>query len=443
MNDVPAGWTKASVVEFASLHDNRRIPINAKQREAMQGAYPYYGANGLVDHVNDYLFEGEYTLLAEDGGYFDDPSRSVAYEASGKFWVNNHAHILEPLGGISNRFLRYALNAFDWMSYVGGSTRLKLTQGGLQQAQLTLPPLLEQRRIVAKIDSLSGKSKRARDHVDHIPRLVEKYKQGVLLAAYDGKFLPNFSRPVPLTTIGRMVRSLDQGWSPKCESEPALGPQDWAIIKTTAIQAIDFVDTENKRLPINLSPRSNIVIEPGDVLITRAGPRSRVAVACFVQQTRPRLMLCDKAYRLRVDPTVSDPAFLTYMLNAPQSLDVLERMKTGISDSGLNLTQSKFLELSIPKFSLLDQQEIVRRIKAGLSWINRVASEGTGARKLIDHLDQAILAKAFRGELVAQDPNDVPAAVLLERIRAERATATGTSPHVAAPRAKRRRGTAR
>ena len=104
MTELPRGWVNAAVTQFASLHDNVRIPLNAKQREAMQGEYPFYGANGLVDHVNDFLFEGEYTLLAEDGGYFDDPKRGVAYEATGKFWVNNHAHILKPLGGISNRF---------------------------------------------------------------------------------------------------------------------------------------------------------------------------------------------------------------------------------------------------------------------------------------------------------------------------------------------------
>ena len=181
----------APVTEFAVLHDSRRVPLNAKQREKMHGKYPYYGANGLVDHVNDYLFDGQYTLLAEDGGYFDDPKRGVAYQASGKFWVNNHVHILQPLGDIPNRFLRHALNAFNWMPYVGGTTRLKLTQGGLQQAKIALPPLPEQRRIVAKIDSLSEKSRRARDNLDHLPRLVEKYKQAILAAAFSGELSPN------------------------------------------------------------------------------------------------------------------------------------------------------------------------------------------------------------------------------------------------------------
>lgn len=186
MSELPQGWAEAAVTEIVGLHDARRIPLNATQRAEMKGAFPYYGANGLVDHVNDYLFDGDFVLLAEDGGYFDDPSRGVAYEASGKFWVNNHAHILEPLGGISPRYLRYQLNAIDWMPFVGGSTRLKLTQGGLERARLPVPPLSEQRRIVAKIDSLTGKSRRARDHLDHIPRFVEKYKQAVLAAAFRG-----------------------------------------------------------------------------------------------------------------------------------------------------------------------------------------------------------------------------------------------------------------
>jgi hypothetical protein len=290
----------------------------------------------------------------------------------------------------------------------------------LKATLFPLAPLAEQRRIVAKIDSLSTKSKRAREQLDRVPRLVEKYKQAILAAAYSGSLTRSIPGSPPTTSIGNMIIGLDQGWSPKCEREPAADPLDWGVIKTTAIQAVIFIPSENKKLPSRLAPRPDIVIEVGDILITRAGPRSRVAISCLVRQTRPRLMLCDKAYRLRVRPTVADPAFLTYMLNAPQSLEILERMKTGISDSGLNLTQSKFLDLSIPKFSLADQREIVRHIEGAFGWIDRLASEANSARKLIDHLDKAILAKVFKGELVPQDPSDEPANELLERIRAER-----------------------
>jgi type I restriction enzyme S subunit len=99
MSEIPKGWVASPLLDVVDLHDSRRIPLNATQRAQRRGEYPYYGANGQVDSIDDYIFDGEYVLLAEDGGYFDDPSRGVAYEVSGKFWVNNHAHILSARGG--------------------------------------------------------------------------------------------------------------------------------------------------------------------------------------------------------------------------------------------------------------------------------------------------------------------------------------------------------
>ncbi|MBB3236141.1 restriction endonuclease subunit S [Phyllobacterium endophyticum] len=294
-----------------------------------------------------------------------------------------------------------------------------LNQQAIRSFPFSLPPLPEQRRIVSKIDRLSSKSKRARNHLDHIPRLIEKYKQAVLAAAYEGHFTSDKRNGGVTIRIAELVVKLDQGWSPKCESEPAKS-NEWAVIKTTAIQPINFVASANKKLPPHLNPRPAITLNAGDVLITRAGPRSRVAVACMVNEAHSRLMLCDKAYRLRVNPKTADPTFITYMLNTPQCLDALEEMKTGINDSGLNLTQSKFLDLPIPSFSKDEQAETVKCIERAFAWIDRFASETTGARGLIDHLDQAVLASAFRGELVPQDPADEPANALLERIKSQR-----------------------
>ena len=140
MSALPQDWEYAPLMDIVELHDSRRIPLNNRQRAERKGPYPYYGANGQVDSIDDYLFDGEYILLAEDGGYFDDPSRGVAYEASGRFWVNNHAHILSPKNGIPRRYLTYVLNSLDWMPFVGGSTRLKLTQEGMRKIRVPLAP---------------------------------------------------------------------------------------------------------------------------------------------------------------------------------------------------------------------------------------------------------------------------------------------------------------
>lgn len=279
MSELPIGWTQVPVTDVISLHDNRRVPLNATQREKMKGDYPYYGANGLVDHINKYIFDGEYTLLAEDGGYFDDPKRGVAYEAFGKFWVNNHAHILEALGGMSNRFLTLALNAIDWMPHVGGSTRLKLTQGGLQQALMSVPPLPEQQRIVAKIDILSAKSRRARENLDHIPRLVEKYKHAILAAAFRGRLTAdwraiNSGKPSsrwnkqPLIKICDQLRPITYGVI-KLGSET---PNGTPCLRTSNVRWLR-VDTEGmKRISSKLSSEySRTILRGGEVLVNVRG----------------------------------------------------------------------------------------------------------------------------------------------------------------------------
>jgi type I restriction enzyme S subunit len=363
----------------------------------MRGDYPYYGANGLVDHVNDFLFDGEYTLLAKDGGYFDEPKRGVAYEVTGRFWVNNHAHILEPLGGVSSRFLRHALNAFNWMPYVGGTTRLKLTQGGLQQAQIALPPLPEQRRIVTKLDSLSAKSRRARDNLDHIPRLVEKYKQAILAAAFRGDLTQEAKQSGTWTELA--VGDLFEWSSGKNLPSKRQAGGDIPVIGGNGVNGY----------------HNAALINFPTLVIGRVGAQ------------------CGNVHRSDGPAWITDNAIYAKSVSKKIDLDFailffrISNLNSLAGGTGQPYVNQPILnELAIPVPSIEEQAEIVRRVDRTFAWIDRLASEATSARKLINHLDRAVLAKAFRGDLVPQDPNDEPASVLLERIRAER-SATATS----------------
>ncbi|MCG4273258.1 restriction endonuclease subunit S [Acetobacter senegalensis] len=426
MSDLPRGWEKVSVTEIVALHDSRRVPLNATQRAEMRGPIPYYGANGLVDHVNDYLFDGEYVLLAEDGGYFDDPRRGVAYEVSGKFWVNNHAHILEPLGGIQTRFVRYQLNAMNWLPYVGGSTRLKLTQGGLQQALVPVPPLAEQRRIVAKIDSLTGKSRRARDHLDHIPRLVEKYKQAILAAAFRGDLTREWREGRSLAAtrsvlLGEVAEGFNYGSAAKSAKQGRVPVLRMGNIQDGKLDWADLVFTDDA------AEIAKYRLKNGDVLFNRTNSPALVGKTALFTGKREAIY-AGYLIKVRCKPQLL-PAFLTYCLNAPNGRAYSWEVKTdGVSQSNINAKKLAAFRFDLP--SVQEQEEIVRRIERALSWINRVTVDVTSARKLIDHLDNSVLAKAFRGELVPQDPADEPASALLDRIREERA---------AAPKAKRGR----
>jgi type I restriction enzyme S subunit len=117
-----------------------------------------------------------------------------------------------------------------------------------------------------------------------------------------------------------------------------------------------------------------------------------------------------------VDTTIVEPSFVAYWIGADATQRWLNRVEKGVTYTGINIEDLRKLPIEFP--SLGEQREIVRHIEAAFAWVGRLANETTSARKLIDHLDQAVLAKAFRGELVPQDPNDAPASALLERIKA-------------------------
>ena len=124
--------------EVAAFLDHKRRPV--KQSERKEGIFPYYGANGLQGTIDSFIFDEPLILLAEDGGHFDDPDRGIAYEISGKTWVNNHAHVLKPQNGeLDLTYLRRVLENYDVRPFVNGSTRSKLTKAQAERIPIPLP----------------------------------------------------------------------------------------------------------------------------------------------------------------------------------------------------------------------------------------------------------------------------------------------------------------
>ncbi len=150
-----AEWVEKPLGELTDNFDGMRVPV--KEADRRRGPYPYYGASGVVDYVDKYLFDGEYMLIAEDGENLRTRNTPVAFLARGKFWVNNHAHIVRGNGKADTRFLMYALSATDISGYLTGSTMPKLTQGNLNRISLLTPPLDQQHAIARILGTLDDK----------------------------------------------------------------------------------------------------------------------------------------------------------------------------------------------------------------------------------------------------------------------------------------------
>jgi type I restriction enzyme S subunit len=141
-------WPATELGEAIEILDSMRIPLSSRERQLRQGVFPYYGAQGIIDQIDDYIFDGKFILVAEDGENLNSRRLPLALMATGKFWVNNHAHIIRARPDIADDvFLLHSLNSADIKPYVTGAAQPKLSQANLRLIKLVLPPLPIQRRI--------------------------------------------------------------------------------------------------------------------------------------------------------------------------------------------------------------------------------------------------------------------------------------------------------
>ncbi|MBR7070293.1 MAG: restriction endonuclease subunit S [Oxalobacter sp.] len=143
--------------EVINCFDHKRIPLSSMERSKRQGVYPYYGAQGIIDYVNDYLFDGDYILIAEDGENLKSRKKEIASLVDGQFWVNNHAHIIQANKQADNKYLYYLLNFLDLTPYITGSAQPKLNQASLKNIQIRLPNISIQEKIAGFLSDLDSK----------------------------------------------------------------------------------------------------------------------------------------------------------------------------------------------------------------------------------------------------------------------------------------------
>jgi type I restriction enzyme S subunit len=186
--EIPENWVWCRLGEMSINLDGQRIPVSQSERERKDKIYDYYGASGVIDKIDNYTHDGKFLLIGEDGANLIAKSTPIAFIAEGKFWVNNHAHVINFIDDITIYFMTYCLNAINIKPYITGGFQPKLSQGNLNSILIPLPPLSEQNRIVQKLDELMQYCNELEASIKESEAQNEKLLQQVLREAL---------RPVP------------------------------------------------------------------------------------------------------------------------------------------------------------------------------------------------------------------------------------------------------
>lgn len=419
--DLPPGWQRLALREACSLiTDGSHIsPPTASDgypyvtvRDVHGGRIHFGGAAHIARSDFEALEAGGCRPVVDDVLFSKDGTvgRVARVRDSRPFVVLSSLAILRPKQNVvSPGYLEHALAAphvqAQVISSMSGTAIRRVVLRSLREVQVPVPPIDEQRRIVEILEDHLSSLSAAQSSLESASRratMLPGAHIASLVAEMDATHDIG-ARPLrELLAAQHGGRLLSQGWSPRCESRSALGQSEWGVLKTTAIQDGAFIPEENKALPASLRPRPELAVTAGDILMTRAGPRARCGVSCLVPSSDPRLMLSDKMYRLRADEGRVRPDFLALVLRSPQVHKAIDRMKTGISDSGVNLTQEGLLGLAVPVPSLERQDEIVATSAVARANGLAMQREADHALKRLLMLRRALLAAAFSGRFTGR-----------------------------------------
>ncbi|MEM0160078.1 MAG: restriction endonuclease subunit S, partial [Candidatus Micrarchaeaceae archaeon] len=389
---IPEEWSIIPLEDATVILDSRRIPLSEKDRKDRRGPFPYCGANGIIDYIDSYIFDEEAVLLAEDGGNYMKFGNS-AYLMSGKYWVNNHAHIIKAKDDlVSNRFILYWLNFYDISTYVSGSTRAKLNQESLRKIPLCLPPFPEQQKIAEILTTADRKI----ELIDQEILAAERVKKGLMQTLLTkGIGHTKFK----MTEIGEMpeewelknlgdseVSQIKMGQSPPSTTYNKAG-NGLPFLQGNAEFGFKYPSfTVYCNLPLKTT-------QPGDVLISVRAPVGAVNIANLEYCIGRGLAA------IRPNPRNTDGLFLYYILNHLRV--VLERISTGSTFKAIGKEQLHSLEIPFPKIA--EQQKIAEILTTADRKIELLKEKKRKAESLKKGLMQVLLTGQVRVKVDKRD----------------------------------------
>ncbi len=361
------GWEVKTLGEICEVLDSKRKPVT--KRDRMAGEYPYYGATGILDYVDEYIFDEKLVLIGEDGAKWE-AGEWTAFIAEGKYWVNNHAHVIRPNRSVVlDNWIVYFLYFSDLHKYVTGLTVPKLNQEKMRSITLPVPPIPEQQRIVAVLDEAFASIAQAKANAER--NLVNARE---LFDAVQKEIFTSGENDWEEKRIDEVCKNLDSQRIPVTKRDRKEGKYPYYGASGIVDYVSEFIFDEDLLL----------VSEDGANLLARTYP-----IAFSISG---KTWVNNHAHVLRFEK-METQKFVEYYLNSIP----LDDYVSGMAQPKLN--QAMLNSIVIPFPQLTEQRAIVERLEALSAETGRLEAVYRSKVAGLEELKKSVLQRAFEGEL--------------------------------------------
>ena len=364
--------------------DKKRIPLSGAQREKRRGTYRYYGAQGVIDYIDDYIFDGTYLLIAEDGENLKSKKQNIAQIATGQFWVNNHAHIVQGNELCDTRFLCYLINSMDLSGYITGSAQPKLSQANLNAVDITIPEITAQRKIVDYLYTLDQKI----DTNNRINDNLQQQLRAIFMERFTNNPVLESIQQVPLSELCSVVT---KGTTPTTLGKPFVD-RGINFLKAESILDNHSLD-KGKFAHIDEETHDMLkrsVIYAGDIVFTIAGTLGRFALidSDILPANTNQAVAIIRADKGKISPEYLYACFIGNWHNDYYSKRVQQAVQANLS-----LTTIKSLPIPV-----LTQDEMVSYM-ALISPIIKMLKQNEMENERLAALRDTLLPRLMSGEV--------------------------------------------
>ena len=400
IGEIPSGWDIIRTKFLTDNLDGRRVPLNSEERGKILGDYPYWGSNGVVGYVDDYLFDEELVLVGEDGSPFFERYKDVSFYLNNKVWVNNHIHVLRNKDGILPKILVHSFNCVNYRNFITGSTRDKLNQSDLKNIPHPVPPLQEQQQISNYLDHKT----------QQIDSLIEKTQQKIELLKEQRTSMINqvvtkgLNPDVEMKDSGvEWIGEIPSGWNLLrlgFVSKPFQGIQldvDKQLFEREEgserfLRISDYTTDEEPRF-IKPFP-IDCLVEETDLIMVRYGSKSGKVYRGI------RGVICNNVFRVEVTKKVN-PDFLFYFLNQDLFYQSIEINRDNNTLPQVSHTLYKNERIPLPPIS--EQQQIVDHLDKGTTKIDSTIEKETQRINLLKEYRQSLISEVVTGKVDVRD----------------------------------------